>query len=214
VGGSLFYLARRLPRVQSFTGISLSPVQITHARRRVPAGLMGRVRFEEGCFSGLPAGRIEAEAAYAIEALAHASEPEDFFRVQARVLPPRGRLIVIDDCLREDPPAVAIPERQRRLLDCYQRNWLLPGLRSPSALEAVAGPSGFRLITNIDLTPWLRLKRPRDRLISLCVKWFGPLMERNTYFQSLVGGDAKQRCYAVGLTHYRLLVFERCAPPA
>jgi hypothetical protein len=36
-------------------------------------------------------------------------------------------------------------------------------------------------------------------------------MARGTYLRSLLGGDAKQKCYMEGLAHYRLLVFENRA---
>jgi hypothetical protein len=42
----------------------------------------------------------------------------------------------------------------------------------------------------------------------LLVKFLGPLMEHDTYLRSLLGGDARQKCYLEGLIHYRLLVFE------
>jgi hypothetical protein len=81
-----------------------------------------------------------------------------------------------------------------------------------TALKSLAEEKGFRLIKNQNLTPYLRLGRPRDRAISLLVKFLGPLMERDTYLRSLLGGDARQKCYLQGLIHYRLLVFEKYAP--
>jgi hypothetical protein len=58
----------------------------------------------------------------------------------------------------------------------------------------------------------LRIGRPRDRAISLLLKFLGPLMERDAYLRSLLGGDARQKCYLESLIHYRLLVFEKYAP--
>jgi hypothetical protein len=101
-----------------------------------------------------------------------------------------------------------------RLLGIYRRNWLLPGLQGRTALKSLAEEKGFRLIKDQNLTPYLRLGRPRDKAISLLVRLLGPLMERDPYLRSLLGGDAKQKCYLEGLIDYRLLVFEKRAMDA
>jgi len=209
VGGSLFYLGRRLPRVRFFMGISLSPMQINRARQRIPETQKNRFHFEAGCFLQLPTERFKADFPYSIEALAHCPDPGIFFGVQAGVLPSGGRLAIIDDCLNDEMHTGGLPTRHVRLLGIYRRNWLLPGLRSRTALKSIAEEKGFRLIKDQNLTPYLRLGRPRDKAISLLVRVLGPLMERDTYLRSLLGGDAKQKCYLEGLIHYRLLVFEK-----
>ncbi|MFO7707121.1 MAG: class I SAM-dependent methyltransferase [Desulfobacterales bacterium] len=211
VGGSLFYLGRRLPRVKLFTGVSLSPVQVERARRLIPEDLKGRVHFAEGSFLTLRGKRFKADVSYAIEAFTHGPDPERFFDVQASLLPPGGRLAIIDDCLVDAADPAALPARQRRLLDRYRRYWLLPGLQAVSDLTRLAEEKGFRLIDNQDLTPYLHLGRPRDKAIALLVKCLGTCMERDTYLRSLSGGDAKQKCYLAGLIQYRMLHFENRA---
>jgi cyclopropane fatty-acyl-phospholipid synthase-like methyltransferase len=211
VGGTLFYLGRRLPQVRSFIGISLSRMQIDRARQGTPETLKARLHFEEVSFLRLPAERFAADVSYAIEAFTHGSDPDAFFGVQAGLLPAGGRLVIIDDCLSEQAPAGGMSLRQERLLDIYRRNWLLPGLRTVSDVRPRAEKKGFTLIRDRNLTPFLRLGRPRDRAISWLVKCLGPLMERGPYLRSLRGGDAKQKCYRQGLTQYRLLVFENGA---
>ncbi len=212
VGASIFYLARRLPSIRRFSGISLSPVQIARARRLVPESQKSRFHFKTGNFLQVPAERFRADFSYSIEAFAHGPDPAAFFSSQADVLPSGGRLVIIDDCLgagfRESMASV----RQHRLLADYRRNWLLPGLRTPADLQSIAEAQGFRLIKDHHLTPFLRLRRPRDRMISLLVGCLGPLMERHPYLRSLRGGDAKQKCYLEGLIQYRLLVFENVTP--
>ncbi len=206
VGGSIFYLVRRLSRVRYFTGISLSPLQIDTARQRIPEAQKNRIHFVEGCFLRLSSDRFKTDFSYSIEAFTHCSDPDIFFAVQADLLPPRGRLVIVDDCLSDE---IGLSSRQMRLLDSYRRNWLLPGLRDLTALKSLAEEKGFRLIRDQNLTPYLRLGRPRDKAISLLVKFLGPLMEHDTYLRSLLGGNARQKCYLEGLIHYRLLVFEK-----
>jgi cyclopropane fatty-acyl-phospholipid synthase-like methyltransferase len=209
IGGSLFYLGWRLPGVRCFTGISLSPWQINSARQRIPETQKNRFHFEEGCFLQLPTERFKADFSYSIEAFTHGPDPDGFFSVQAGVLPPGGRLAIIDDCLSDEMPTEGLPARQARWLGIYRRNWLLPGLRGRTALKSLAEKKGFRLIKDQNLTPYLRLGRLRDKAISVLVRLLGSLMERDTYLRSLLGGDAKQKCYREGLIHYRLLVFEK-----
>jgi SAM-dependent methyltransferase len=208
VGGSVFYLGRRLPRVRSFQGVSLSPVQVERARARVPADQRDRFRFEEGSFLELAAERFAADFSFAIEAFAHGADPGRFFMVQARVLPRGGRLVIIDDCLEEGAGTEAPPARPTRLLETYRRNWLLPGLRHLDALRSIAREEGFHLISHQNLTPYLRIGRPRDRAIALLVRLLGRRMERTAYFRALAGGDAKQQCYREGLLRYLFLIFE------
>ena len=112
VGGSLFYLGRRLPGVRCFTGISLSPLQINSARQRIPETRKSRFHFEEGCFLQLPAERFKTDFSYSIEAFAHGPDPDAFFGVQAGVLPPGGRLAIIDDCLSDEMNTEGLPARQ------------------------------------------------------------------------------------------------------
>lgn len=208
VGGSVFYLGRRLPRVQRFQGVSLSPVQVGQARARIPADQRDRFHFEEGSFLELSAERFAADFSFAIEAFAHGPDPGRFFAVQARVLPRGGRLVIIDDCLEGGAGSGKPPGRPARPLEAYRRNWLLPGLRDLDGLSAVARGAGFQLLRHEDLTPYLRLGRPRDRAVALLARLLGPRMERTAYLRALAGGDAKQRCYRQGLIRYRFMVFE------
>ena len=214
VGGTLFYLGGRLPRLRLLQGVSLSPVQVAHARRRIPVNQGGRYYFAEADFLKLPAARFQTDFSYAIEAFTHGPEPGVFFGLQAQVLPPGGRLAIIDDCLSAEVAIGELSARRARLLEIYGRNWLLPGLCGVAALQSIAAGKGFRLIRDRDLTPHLRLGRLRDRVIALLVRLMGGWMERGAYRKALVGGDAKQKCYREGLIDYRLLVFEKqaCGP--
>lgn len=78
VGGSLCYLAGRLP-IRA-TGITLSPVQARLAADRVrAAGLADRVTCIEGDYTRLPGGVAPADLAFAIESFVHGPSPARFF---------------------------------------------------------------------------------------------------------------------------------------
>ncbi len=207
VGASLFYLGRRLPAIERLTGVTLSPLQATCARGAIPAGEVGRFRFVEADFLDLDPGRFACDFAFAIEAFAHAPDAAAFFRAAAPLLPAGGRLALIDDVLEEgaarNPGAAA-----SALLETYRRCWRLPSLLPEEDVVTAAAAAGMRGIRRRDLTPWLRLGRPRDRAIALFLRLAGRRLRASLYFQMLLGGDAKQRCYRAGITAYRLLVFE------
>ncbi len=207
VGASLFYLARRLPGLVSLTGVTLSPVQVRLARRFIPPGATTRFRFAAADFADLDPARFACDFAFAIEAFAHAPDARSFFRAAARLLPPRGRLALIDDVL-EERAASGLEPAAAALLDTYRRSWRLPALASEEAIAQAAAAAELCRVRRQDLTPWLRLGRPRDRAIALLVRFAARRLQKSPYGEMLVGGDAKQRCYRAGLTAYRLLFFE------
>ncbi|MEJ5360294.1 MAG: methyltransferase domain-containing protein [Desulfobacterales bacterium] len=207
VGASLFYLGRRLPGIERLMGVTLSPLQVEYARRGIPAGEAERFCFAEADFLDLDPCRFACDLAFAIEAFAHALDAAAFFRTVARLLPAGGRLALIDDVLGEDGKPDRDPAA-RALLDTYRRSWRLPSLLPERDIVSAAAAAGMRPIRRRDLTPWLRLGRPRDRAVALLTRLAPRPLRRSLYFQMLLGGDAKQRCYRTGITAYRLLVFE------
>ena len=206
VGGTALWLARH--RGVKVTGVTISPVQVEAARRFAAARPEGRhCRFLCGDFADaalLP----PADGAYAIEAFAHVPEPEAFFRAVSSALPVGGRLVLVDDFMGER-------EGDARVLERFRRGWCVQTLLSPEAVAAAAARSALRLVGDEDLTPFLALGRPRDRLIRLLVAVLRPLMPRllaHPGIGTLAGGDALQQALARGWIRYRILVFERVAP--
>ncbi len=212
VGGSLCHLAARLP-VRG-TGLTLSPVQVRHAERRIrEAGLSERVRCVEADYCEPPPDLPPADLAYAIESLVHGPDPARFFAACARIVRPGGLLAICDDFLRpaEGPAA-------RRTVARFRRGWHLNTLLHPHELRTLAARAGFEHLSTDDLTPHLRLGRPRDRVAAVFVALCGWLPLDRTRFGHLVGGTALQTCLARGWMGYDLALFRRTAltkaPPA
>lgn len=205
VGGSLCHLAARLP-VRG-TGLTLSPVQVRHAERRIrEAGLSERVRCVEADYCEPPPDLPPADLAYAIESLVHGPDPARFFAACARIVRPGGLLAICDDFLRpaEGPAA-------RRTVARFRRGWHLNTLLHPHELRALAARAGFEHLSTDDLTPHLRLRRPRDRAAAVFVALCGWLPLDRTRFGHLVGGTALQTCLARGWMGYDLALFRRTA---
>lgn len=218
VGASLCHLARLLP-IRG-TGVTLSPAQRRIARTRIEhSGLSDRVRCLEGDYTSLPAGVDTADLAYAIESFVHGPSPERFFAQCHRLVRPGGLLVICDDVRR---PASDTGASQA--VDRFKRGWHINTLLSLEELVALAGSAGFQKESNLDLSPWLELRRLRDRVIALPVALIegirqglhsilrsDPTLVRQVdrRYGHLLGGTALQDCLAHGWIGYEFVVFRR-----
>lgn len=203
VGGSLCYLAARLP-IRG-TGITLSPVQARHAEARIrAAGLADRVTCLIGDYSDLPASVGPADLVFAIESFVHGPDPARFFAQCRQLLAPGGQLILCDDFLRptQDADAPAVLER-------FRLGWHVTTLISVEEVCTCARDAGFAHRSTLELSNRLELGRPRDRVIRRFVALFGWLPLHRTRVGHLVGGDALQIALRRGWLEYDLIAFER-----
>lgn len=207
VGGSLLHLAGRRPDLVA-DGITISPAQVEVAADLVAAaGLGDRVRVREGDFLAPPADLAGADLVLSVEAFVHGPDPAAYFRAAAGLLRPGGLLVVCDDLLA--PAGVAAAPAGARRLDEFRTGWRVGSLVTAAAAARDAAAAGLTLVTDDDLTPYLELRRPRDRWIRAMVAATRPLRPRGDYWWSLAGGSALQDCLAEGLVEYRLLVLRR-----
>lgn len=203
VGASLCYLAQRLP-LQG-TGFTLSPVQVQYAEQRIRnAGLTDRVTCLEGDFCELPDDLAPADLAYAIESFVHGPDPARFFQSCAGLVREGGVLVICDDILRENDTAAA-----GRTVRRFQRGWHLNTLLTADTLQRLASDAGFEHLSTEDLTPHLRLDRPRDYLIAWFAALCGWLPLGDTRLGHLIGGNALRTCLSNGWIGYDLAVFQR-----
>ena len=203
VCGSLCHIAERLP-IRG-TGVTLSPVQAQLATELIHArGLSDRVTSVEGDYTQLPPGIETADLAFAIESFVHGPSPERFFAEARRLIRPGGLLVICDDLRREtaDPAAA-------RAIDRFARGWHINSLLTRDTLYQLARGAGFAHDATTDLTPWLELGRPRDRVVAALVAMFGWLPLEESRFGMLAGGSALQTCLRRGWIGYDLVRFRR-----
>lgn len=205
VGGTLFYLLARDKTVRG-TGITLSAVQAEMARARAQdLHLTQRAGIAQGDFQAIPAAQ-GFDLVYSIEAFVHATKPEDYVQEVARVLRPGGRLILCDDFRN---PHKTWKASERAWFDAYQTGWHVPQLQSVVQVQNLAERAGLRLVTNRELTPFLKLRALPDS-IARAVHFVGTRLPRqHPIVPSMLGSMALQQCLQMGLIEYRWLVFDK-----
>ena len=210
VGATMIRLAQALDvRV---TGVTISREQAElGVQRLAAAGVADRCDIRCADFADLPPER-RYHAIVAIESVVHAPSLADLIPFLAARLRPGGRLILCDDWLTEQDRGR--PARERCLAQ-FRAGWRTGSLQTVAELAATAERAGLRLIEDLDLTPYLRLGRPRDRLITLVVGATRAvpglpdrLIER-PFWANMIGGSALQTTLRRGWAEYHLLVFQR-----
>jgi SAM-dependent methyltransferase len=216
VGGTLFDLATRFP-AGTMHGVTISARQHELAQRwsdRV--GIGERCVFHIGDFHDLELGpphdSLRAHVVVAIESFAHASDPTAFFATVARHLDPeRGRVVVIDDFLADERGKLSPTDHA--LIDRFEEGWRLGTLQTPTGCQAAAAAAGLEALRDWDLTPLIRLGRPRDRVIAAVAPALDRLGLAGVPFcGNMIGGDALQAGIRKGVFSYRMLTFELAAP--
>ncbi len=198
VGGTARSLAARNPEL-TVVGVTLSPTQVLLARERGDAD--GRCTFVEADFCALPAALGTFDAAFAIEAFAHAPEPGAFFDSVAARVRPGGHLWILDDVVAPGTdPADPVVVR-------FREGWRVPSVRPVP--ELVAAARGWTLVEDLDWTLLVRTWRPRDRLVHALQPVLRLAAVLHPWFGSLVGGDALQVGLSTGRLQYRLLGWRR-----
>lgn len=207
VGGSLCYLAGRLPIRGA--GVTLSPLQARLATERIrAAGLHDRIRCLEGDYTDPGLALPAADLAYAIESFVHGPDPAGFFAQCTRVVRPGGLLIICDDVRRAGGGAAA-----RRSIERFRRGWRINTLPDRETLRALAAEAGFEHRSTDDLTPFLETGRPRDRAIALLAALVGWLPV-DARLGHLTGGSALRTCLRRGWIGYDLALFRHAGGPA
>lgn len=209
VGSSLLYLLQYGPANCQGWGITISPAQVQLAREFQSKLGIEKASFQEGDFLQWPDGLPRMDLAYAIEAFLHAADPRAFFQAAANGLKKGGKLILIDDFLSKKGSEGKLSQKQSQNLSYFRHGWMAGSLISGEAAEAMASEYGLRLRRTLNLTPYMRLDRPRDKVIGLLSAVAGKWMQRSTYFKMMHGGYAKQQSLKQDLLRYQLMEWEK-----
>lgn len=208
LGGTLLFLHARLGA--RGIGITLSPDQAARANAAAAGrGAADACRFVVRDFD-TPLGDLAPRAVdlvIAIESLAHAPDPATTIGRLARLLPPGGRLVVVDDA-----PADPLPDDDVDLAG-FRRGWHAPGVLADAALDRAIDAVGLDRVHDVDLTPRLVARPPLSLAVRLALAraaW--PLVARTSaavLHDAIAGGLHLERLYARGVARYRLVVARR-----
>ncbi|BCJ58876.1 SAM-dependent methyltransferase [Micromonospora endophytica] len=209
VGGTMTRLAQEL--TASVSGVTISQVQAEIAAKRFAnAGLGERCQVLCADFAELPA-EPRYDAMVAIESMVHSPSLATLIPALAERLNPGGRLLLIDDWMTDKDRGLAARER---CLDQFRAGWRIGSLHTVSELTGFAEGAGLHLRESLDLTSYLHLGRPRDRLISVAVGATGMLgvrdrLVRQPFWANMIGGSALQTALSRRWLEYRLLLLEK-----
>lgn len=207
VGGAVFYLARKLEPAHQLYGLSISAVQIEHAKAICTQhNFSEQCRFIEADFHQLPKTLPEIDLAYAIEAFVHAYDANQFFKAISNKLKPGGRLILIDDFLADRKN---LKKAEEQAIERFKYGWVLGSLLTVEQVKEGCNKHKLKCTKMLDLTPWLKVYTLKEQLIRLYIKLMRPFLKKSIYFKSLIGGDARQYCLQKGVVQYKMLVFEK-----
>lgn len=205
VGASLFYMVPRLHDPSYTIGFTISSLQAKLARESAKQlGLQDQVLFAQGDFTSLPLNDTW-DAAYSIEAIFHATDPETYFFEVSRLLRPGGKLILVDDFQTQRP----FSNIETDWLKAYRDGWHVQGLNTVEQVNLWAEKHRLQLVKNDNLTPYLRLRDLPDPL-ARAIRFFGNhLPIRHAILPSMLGSLALQQCLRMRIVKYRFLVFEK-----
>jgi SAM-dependent methyltransferase len=210
VGATMVGLARGMDT--RVTGVTISREQAEiGARRLAAAGVADRCEIVCADFARLPT-EPSYHAIVAIESVLHSPSLAELVPSLASRLHAGGRLILCDDWLTDKDRGHRSRERS---LAQFRAGWRAGGLHTVAEVTAMSERAGLRLVEDLDLTSYLRLGRPRDRVINLIVGATRPLpglherMVEKPFWANMIGGSALQTGLLRGWLEYHFLVFQR-----
>ena len=96
-----------------------------------------------------------------------------------------------------------------RTIERFSRGWHVNALLQPHELHSRARASGFEHESTTDLSPYLEIRRMRDRVIEVLLALLGWLPLEATRFGHLLGGSALQTCLENEWIGYDLALYRR-----
>jgi cyclopropane fatty-acyl-phospholipid synthase-like methyltransferase len=167
VGGSSIWLAQE--RGAEVVGITPVFSQVARARRfAARRGLAGRARFEQADYARTGFPDASFDVVWSLESLCHAPEKAAFYREAARLLRPRGRLVVAE-YIRTARPLDATGER---VLHEWLDGWAIPDIDTRDEHLAHMQAAGLADIRFDDVTAHTR---PSLRRLYRMTSWAYPL---------------------------------------
>jgi ubiquinone/menaquinone biosynthesis C-methylase UbiE len=206
VASSLCYIESQIS--VTGVGITISEGQCKLANDRIRKHAYAeKLHCIQADFCKLPKGIEKADLVFAIESFVHAQSAAAFFHQASSLVKPGGYLIICDDFLTDE--SILKNKKAKPWLKQFQDGWLVSSLLSHQQVNKYASQAGFQEVECQDLSPYLKLKRPRDYFIKLLIKVMGKHALKYPYFQMLYGGNALQKCLAKKWISHELIIWKK-----
>lgn len=208
VGGSAIMLARS-PGCY-VTGITLSAKQVATATAFAERhGVADRVQFAVNDYTQTGYASGSYDYVWAIESMQTAPDRALFFKEAARVLKPRGK-IVIADCFKARPYDINTEPQMITMLN----GWAMSDLKTIVEIEQIAQPFGLALKHNRDVSGEIRKSVHaiyRAALLGMVGTKLYNLYRKATYFSRIhyKTGIAQYHTYNRSLWTYNLIVLQK-----
>lgn len=209
-GFNLALLAARNPSV-SFTGIDLVAAQVRRANRALAGH--SRAAAAVGDFQALGTGDGTQDCVFAVESLCHATDTPRALGEVARVLRPRGRLVVVDGWRTRGFEDLPVAVRDATV--AVERAMAVSGGQSLEDFKRVAQDAGMAVIEELDLTSWIapnlrRLACIAERFVSHPrVARAARVVAPEALLMNAVAAYLMPLVVGAGAHTYRLLTLER-----
>jgi len=209
VGGSAIYLAKHYHC--EVVGITLSAKQVETARQTAQQeSVQDLATFEVMDYTSTTFHDHSFDVVWGVESICHAADKRLFIREAARLLKPKGRLIIADGFAKQ---AIYSPPDQLKM-DTWLKGWGVSTLAQASLFERSLQEEGFVLIEFQDVTQhvmpssrrlyWLSWPAiPLSKLGEL-VGWRKPAQTANLY-----GARCQYQTLKKELWHYGILYAEK-----
>jgi len=208
-GSSLLYLNRHCKR--NFTGITLSPLQALMAEKSCQP--YDHIHIIQGSYlsadSYITLSGTDSHLFFALESYLHAEDRLAFFQILESHSGKGDQILIIDDFIPDDMDRNNLCSADFQLLEDFKKGRQAPRLISTTQCIDYAAETGFKLVDNKNLSPYLLMNRFRDRLIETIVPLLKPLGLSVPWWMNLLGGQALSRGSRKGLFQYRALTFRR-----
>ena len=151
-GGSAIWLAQNIGcRV---VGLTVVPYQVQQAKKFAKKdNLSDKVSFrvEDYCHTSCPDNSFSV--VWALESIVHAKSKKDFINEAFRLLKNKGRILISEYMLREDP---SLSEDEKEMLLPWLNGWAMPSLLTPDEYKLLLNGAGFKNIKMYDITENVR----------------------------------------------------------
>lgn len=165
-GGSAIWLAKNIGC--EVVGVTVVPYQIQEAERLAKKNKISdkisflledyaHTSFPDNCFS----------VVWGLESIAHAESKKDFIKEAFRLLKSKGRILICEFMLRENP---ALSDRERNIMSPLLKGWAMPSLLTQGEYKSLLAHAGFQKVQVHDLTA--NVKRSHDRLRKFAIFGF------------------------------------------